>query len=236
MVILRYLKGWFYGNDWAAESAMISSNGDFDWKGESYLVVLFYFLKVLEDISPFRGATDTPVLDFWWRLSWVSKPVVDSLLAWSYFVKLMGILLLTKLEMIWMTSYWNCMLIPILIRDMGGHLFGGCKSLCSSNWWPWAIPFVEGYICDATETGGTPPVTKTNDTMPSPWGRQAALVWFNKTFLLLRSWWQSLHLGETPLPEETMSKPLMMLPQRETIEECPKFKCTSPFIGENMTS
>ena len=28
----------------------------------------------LEDISPFRGATDTPVLDFWWRLPWVSKP------------------------------------------------------------------------------------------------------------------------------------------------------------------
>ena len=22
----------------------------------------------------FRGATDTPVLDFWWHLSWVSKP------------------------------------------------------------------------------------------------------------------------------------------------------------------
>ena len=28
----------------------------------------------LEDISPFYGSTDTPVLDFWWRLPWVSKP------------------------------------------------------------------------------------------------------------------------------------------------------------------
>ena len=25
-------------------------------------------------MSPFFGATDTPILDFWWRLLWVSKP------------------------------------------------------------------------------------------------------------------------------------------------------------------
>ena len=32
------------------------------------------FLKqFLEDISPLCGATDTPVLDFWRRLPWVSK-------------------------------------------------------------------------------------------------------------------------------------------------------------------
>ena len=31
-------------------------------------------------------------------------------------------------------------------------------------------------ICDATETGGMPPVTMTNDTTPPPWRRQAALV------------------------------------------------------------
>ena len=30
--------------------------------------------KFLEDINPFRGATDIPVLDFWWCLPWVSKP------------------------------------------------------------------------------------------------------------------------------------------------------------------
>ena len=46
----------------------------------------------------------------------------------------------------------------------------------------------------------------------------------------------SLHLGEAPLPEETMSKPLTMFPPRETIEECLKFKCASPFIGGIMTS
>ena len=35
----------------------------------------FFFLnKLLEDMSPFCGATDTPILDFWWRLLWVSKP------------------------------------------------------------------------------------------------------------------------------------------------------------------
>ena len=46
----------------------------------------------------------------------------------------------------------------------------------------------------------------------------------------------SLHLGEAPLPEETMSKPPMMFPLRETIEECSEFKCASPFIGGFMTS
>ena len=39
-----------------------------------FFVELFFFLKFLEDMSPFCGATDTPVLDFWWCLSWVSKP------------------------------------------------------------------------------------------------------------------------------------------------------------------
>ena len=33
-----------------------------------------FFKKILEDMSPFCGATDTPVSDFWWRLLWVSKP------------------------------------------------------------------------------------------------------------------------------------------------------------------
>ena len=47
---------------------------------------------------------------------------------------------------------------------------------------------------------------------------------------------QSLHLGEAPLPEETTSKPLTMFPPRETIEECPEFKCAYPFIGGFMMS
>ena len=46
----------------------------------------------------------------------------------------------------------------------------------------------------------------------------------------------SLHLGEAPLPEETMSKPLTMFPPRETIEECPEFKRAYPFIGGFMMS
>ena len=33
-----------------------------------------FFTKKLEDMSNFCGATDTPVLDFWWCLFWVSKP------------------------------------------------------------------------------------------------------------------------------------------------------------------
>ena len=35
----------------------------------------------LEDISPFCGATDTPVLDFWWCLLWVPKPLWAALFA-----------------------------------------------------------------------------------------------------------------------------------------------------------
>ena len=31
------------------------------------------FLLILEDTSPFCGATDSPVLDFWCRLLWDSK-------------------------------------------------------------------------------------------------------------------------------------------------------------------
>ena len=34
----------------------------------------FFFLNFLYDISPFCGATDTPVWDFWWRLLRVPKP------------------------------------------------------------------------------------------------------------------------------------------------------------------
>ena len=42
---------------------------------QSWMNIRFFFLfKFLEDISPFRGATDTPGLDFWWHLPWVSKP------------------------------------------------------------------------------------------------------------------------------------------------------------------
>ena len=36
--------------------------------------VVSFFLNILEDMSPFCGATDTPVSDFWWHVFWVSKP------------------------------------------------------------------------------------------------------------------------------------------------------------------
>ena len=39
-----------------------------------FVVFFFFFLKFLEDMSPFCGATDTPVSDFWWCLLLVSKP------------------------------------------------------------------------------------------------------------------------------------------------------------------
>ena len=35
---------------------------------------LIFFKNLLKDTSPFCGAIDKPVLDFWWHLPWVSKP------------------------------------------------------------------------------------------------------------------------------------------------------------------
>ena len=43
----------------------------------------FFLKKFLEDISLFCGATDTPVLDFWWYLPWDSKPEWVGLFAFS---------------------------------------------------------------------------------------------------------------------------------------------------------
>ena len=40
---------------------------------ELHTFLIFIFLKFLEDMSPFFGATDTPILDFWWHLLWVSE-------------------------------------------------------------------------------------------------------------------------------------------------------------------
>ena len=51
----------------------------------TYLFVKYsFFEKKLEDISPFNGATNTPVLDFWWHLLWVSKPEWTALFAETY--------------------------------------------------------------------------------------------------------------------------------------------------------
>ena len=46
------------------------NNENFSFRGLS----ISLFLKFLYDTSTFCGATDTPVLNFWWRLLWVSKP------------------------------------------------------------------------------------------------------------------------------------------------------------------
>ena len=50
---------------------------DLTWRMSQWELVpslRFFFFKFLEDMSPFCGAIDTPVSDFWWRLLWVSKP------------------------------------------------------------------------------------------------------------------------------------------------------------------
>ena len=42
-------------------------------KRDTMLTSISCFKNCSGDISPFCGATDTPILDFWWRLLWVSK-------------------------------------------------------------------------------------------------------------------------------------------------------------------
>ena len=44
------------------------------WQVSKFSTLFIYFFKdFLDNISPFCVETDTPVLDFWWRLSWVPK-------------------------------------------------------------------------------------------------------------------------------------------------------------------
>ena len=40
---------------------------------ELFVNFFFFFFKIFVGHMPICGATDTPVLDFWWRLLWVSK-------------------------------------------------------------------------------------------------------------------------------------------------------------------
>ena len=52
-------------------------------KFSMFSTISTFFIKFLEDISPFYGAPDIPVLDFWWLLPWVLKPGWIPLLVWS---------------------------------------------------------------------------------------------------------------------------------------------------------
>ena len=43
--------------------------------GTIFFFFSFLFFKIFwRTHVPFYGTTDTPILDFWWRLPWVSKP------------------------------------------------------------------------------------------------------------------------------------------------------------------
>ena len=56
-------------------SVLVSDMRDFRKLDEVVCRQFFFvFQKFLEDISPFCGATDTPFMDFWWCLFWISKP------------------------------------------------------------------------------------------------------------------------------------------------------------------
>ena len=82
----------FYGKNWTL-SVYKNSRDSSDFYGHVFVGLLLFrelilatlhqrthftsdqfFKKNLEDISPFCGATDTPVLDFWWHLPWSLKP------------------------------------------------------------------------------------------------------------------------------------------------------------------
>ena len=88
-----------------------------------FFSVLCFFNKILEDISPFRGATDTPVLEFWWHLVTSAlgfKARVDPLhtfsLVWSSDSLLLWHLLTAK------GSAWHLSLInPCTCRHVHKH-------------------------------------------------------------------------------------------------------------------
>ena len=65
--------------------------------------VCFFFLKFLEDMNPF---CDTPVLEFWWRLLWVSKP--EWVLPYLSLVEAYALHIPWDLPLMWHlpTSWW----------------------------------------------------------------------------------------------------------------------------------
>ena len=58
----------------AGETVKASSRGVTKTNAcERFFCCLMFWFKILNEISPFCGATDTLSLDFWWCLLWVSK-------------------------------------------------------------------------------------------------------------------------------------------------------------------
>ena len=79
------------------------------------------------------------------------------------------------------------MVICIIHGAVHYSLIAKLQNIIKHGWskmnlhYPWIVEYImcEQITidrCDATETGGKPPVTMTNDTTPPPWRRQAALV------------------------------------------------------------
>ena len=89
--------------------------------------LFFFFIKYSEDIRPFRWATDTPVLDFWWHLLWVPMS------AWISIFMLSGLcnpqihlLIVKRLE--WYLSAFN----PYTYRRVHKH-WHEPRTICVSS-------------------------------------------------------------------------------------------------------
>ena len=79
-------------------------------------------------MSPFRGATDTPVLDFWWCLPWVSKPGwIPCLLSRLCFVLVFRKLQITRIQRKLQVSL--CLMWIKSINKLGKFI----GKLCSSS-------------------------------------------------------------------------------------------------------
>ena len=92
-----------------------------------FIVILFAFFifkRIFWDISPFCGATDTPVLDFWWCLVWVLKP------EWAaWFAPGRGICACSLRFTSWWSA-WRLVTVP--------HMHLGC--------WIWTRDLLRGWV------------------------------------------------------------------------------------------
>ena len=77
-------------------------------------------LNCLADTTPFYGATATPVLKFWWRLPWVSKP--------GWFPCMLSRLCDPQIQ-VWCQTCWlyRSAWQPSLVADVSTSILGGLE-------------------------------------------------------------------------------------------------------------
>ena len=113
----------------------------------------FFKELFLADISPFCGATDTTVLNFWWCLPWVSRP------GWTSLIACFVVCVKQNPQIhLWCDTCWplgsqhgcKAISIHILMNNIGGTRFQdlscGCHTWTTSLYLLWAMQVSNNYI------------------------------------------------------------------------------------------